>query len=256
MDDILKQIKNYAAKSKEATTQERRSIFYQYKLGKDNKANVVIRLMPNVEEGKLPFLKVMKHRFSNGSGDYMNHLCFNMKGESCPLCGLKKLSWSEREKGNEELSKKIYSLARQKINYVANFLVIKDKEQPENEGKIFPFIIQGNLFEEEIIAAMAGDDELAIEPIPLYSLGKDGANIQLSIKKEKWMNYGIKILKESKVSIDAEEIGNMKPLTELVNFVYQEPAEVLAEAKKMLGINEKPKILNEDKGSEGNIDFE
>jgi hypothetical protein len=88
--------------------------------------------------------------------------------------------------GDDE-SKKQAREQKRKLAYVANIYVIKDKLNPENDGKVFKFKFGKKIFD-KLNAAMNPEfeDEQPVNPFDLW----EGANFRLRIKNvEGYRNY-------------------------------------------------------------------
>lgn len=88
-----------------------------------------------------PVVHVMRHNFKGASGQFYNELCRRTIGEECPVNEHDRPLWSkwaEEGKPDNEVKKILLGRIAQD-EYYANILVIDDKANPENNGKVFLF---------------------------------------------------------------------------------------------------------------------
>jgi hypothetical protein len=78
--------------------------------------------------------------------------------------------------GSEE-NKEICRARKRKLNYICNVLVIKDQENPENEGKVLLFKFGKKIFD-KIVAAAKPDEDLGEDPINVFD-PEEGADFLL-----------------------------------------------------------------------------
>lgn len=94
--------------------------------------SAVIRFMPAVEGEDLPWAKVIKHAFKGPTGKWYIENSLRTIGKSDPVAILNAKLWNSGVDSDKEIAK----AQKQKIEYFANVLVIKDPANPENEGKV------------------------------------------------------------------------------------------------------------------------
>lgn len=154
-----------------------------------------IRFLPNPEKGKPNFYLWYAHWFrgpkkadGSPSSKVYNEWCRTTLGEADPVHEHVKPLWNS----GSEADKKIARERGRRKNYVANIIVIDDKGNPENNGKVFTFRF-GQKILDKIKGAytpeFAGDD--AIDP---FNLLGEGANFRLKVKRvgsgsETYPNY-------------------------------------------------------------------
>ena len=111
----------------------------EWKLAQDKQGNgsAVIRFLPAASDDATTFIKLVNHGFERNGKWYIEN-CTSTHGdyESCPACQLiKEQNWNYEVEADK---KAMYaSGVTRKTSFWANILVITDKANPENEGKVF-----------------------------------------------------------------------------------------------------------------------
>lgn len=104
--------------------------------------------MRKEEEGKLhdgavltPVVLVQTHDFKGPNGDRYNELSLSCLGQDCPVSEHDRPLWNKwKESGKPEGDVKKILVGRiAKDEFYSNILVIDDKANPENNGKVFLF---------------------------------------------------------------------------------------------------------------------
>jgi hypothetical protein len=143
----------------------------------------IIRFLPPTEGEPLPFVKRFSHGWEDVGGWFINN-CPSTLGEDCPVCKENGRIWKSQE-----------SIARprsRKASFYTNILVIKDKQNPELEGKVLKYRY-GVKIHEKIMAKLNPEDE-DFEPKVIVFDYETGANFKLIIKTidssgKKFLNY-------------------------------------------------------------------
>lgn len=88
-----------------------------------------------------PVVHVMRHNFKGPSGQFYNELCRRTIGEECPVNEHDRPLWAKwKEDGKPDNDVKKILMGRiASDEYYTNILVIDDKANPENNGKVFLF---------------------------------------------------------------------------------------------------------------------
>jgi hypothetical protein len=129
--------------------------FYKISKNKEGVGSVLVRLIPslNTERNKLlTFIGRKVHNAETKRNDdkrFINEICPNAidKNVPCPICNYAwwnydKLKADGREKDSDgKASKEAKEFLKFTANekYITNILIIEDKENPDNEGKMFLF---------------------------------------------------------------------------------------------------------------------
>jgi hypothetical protein len=91
--------------------------------------------------------------------------------------------WNSGSEADKEQAR----VQKRKLHFVSNILVVKDSENPQNEGKVFLFKYGKKIFDKiNDVMKPQFDDEQPINPFDLW----EGANFKLKIRKvEGYRNY-------------------------------------------------------------------
>jgi hypothetical protein len=156
----------------------------EWKLSRDDKGDgqAIIRLLPD-PAGKA-YTKMYSHSFGIWSKARNKKLWYiedspATLGLSCPVTE----HYLEMNAiGTDEAKEDARQFSR-KINYITNVLVIKDPENPANEGKVFYWKFGTKLYDKLMSVTNPSEKDLSMgeKPIPMWHAFK-GANIKLKIK--------------------------------------------------------------------------
>ena len=147
-------------------------------------ASAVIRFMPTPPGEKSPFVLIISHKFKGPSGKQYSERSRRTIGQPDPVSQYNSVLWNTGDKTLQDLVK----ARSQRKTRVVNVLVLKEPNAPENEGKIFRFRVNSQLWP-KIEAAMKPkhEDIPAINP---FSLLDDGADFYIEVKKRgEWPNW-------------------------------------------------------------------
>jgi hypothetical protein len=147
-----------------------------WKLDVDKAGNgyAVIRFLPAPDGEELPWAKVYSHAFQGPGGWYIeNSLTTN--GGKDPVSEYNRILWNSGADEDKEQARK----QKRKLTYIANIYVVKDPNNPANEGQVFLYKFGKKIFD-KITAAMQPEfeDEEAIDPFDFWQ----GANFKLKAK--------------------------------------------------------------------------
>lgn len=154
MDKLMAAVKN--AKTGGATPREE-DYFYYPARDATGVGQAVIQFLPAISEDAAPFVLTRSHRFGVQRGDGKKWLideCPTTIGQDCPVCAANKVLWDTNLKENQEIVRE----RKRKTAYTARILVIEDKKNPENEGKVFMFRFGQKVFD-KIADALSPEDE-------------------------------------------------------------------------------------------------
>jgi len=208
------------------------SRFWRATLNKEGSGSARIRFLPAAEGEDLPWVQYHEHNFSI-DGNYFKELCPTTLGRECPVCKANSILWKTEIKENQA----IVSLRKRKWIFISNILVLKDKENPDNEGKVF-LLQYGQKIHEKILAALKSTDEE--EPSVNVFDFWEGADFSLDIKKVKnFNNYD-----DSKFRAPSALLGGVEKELELIyNQLY--PLLPFKDEKKFKPYDELEKKFNE-----------
>lgn len=143
----------------------------------DGSADVIIRFLPD-KEGGLPYRTRYSHNFKGDDGRWIFlDVCPTTNGENCICCQTNSKIWATGDPAKQDIVRK----RSRKKNFMFNIVVINDKKNPENNGKVFFYQCGPSIFN-MIMKAMkpAYDDEEPINPFDLF----EGYNFRLRMRKD------------------------------------------------------------------------
>lgn len=150
---------------------------YFYYPARDDAGNgsAIIRFLPGKDDDEIPFVKVFSHGFQGPTGKWLIEDCPTTLGQECPICEAN--SEHYRTLTKDEARK--HGMNR-KTSFFTRILVVEDKKNPENEGKVFKYSFGTKIFEKicDALQPTFEDDK----PIEVFDL-KKGANFKLKIRK-------------------------------------------------------------------------
>lgn len=94
------------------------------------KYEVVARFLPAPDT--LPWIETVRHSFKDDNDVIFNANCPTAIGERCPICESQRKVWAD---GRAD----VYRQRKKTSTRYSNILIIEDKQNPENEGKVFIF---------------------------------------------------------------------------------------------------------------------
>ena len=159
--------------------------FWQPEVDKAGNGFAVVRLLdaPAVDgEDALPWVRVFNHGFQGAAGWYIEN-CPTTIGGECPACEHNNTLWNSGIEANKDIVRK----QKRRLTYIANVLVITDKNRPENEGKVFLWKFGKKIFDkiQEKLTPQF-EDETAVNPFDFWK----GANLKIKIRNvEGYRNY-------------------------------------------------------------------
>jgi hypothetical protein len=159
--------------------------FWQPEVDKAGNGYAVVRLLdaPFVDgEDALPWVQIFNHGFQGGGGWYIENCPTTVKGP-CPVCEHNNKLWNSGIEANKDIVRK----QKRRLTYIANILVVSDKNRPENEGKVFLWKFGKKIFDkiQEKLTPQF-EDETAMNPFDFWK----GANLKIKIRHvEGFRNY-------------------------------------------------------------------
>lgn len=214
----------------------------------DGGFDATIRFLP-APDHDLPWVEEVKHGFQpeGGQGKWFIEHCLRQFGEQCPICAA---GWEMKQRSDRTGSEKDKELAKKMMKqekYIVNILVIKDRQTPENEGKVFLWKF-GREVMKKIMAAVNPSEESGDEPKLVFE-PKEGTNFKVSLYSTKGGNNGKSYLKyencrfmDSVVPLDDETIKYVEAnVYDLVPFIEKARSEkktgdeLLAKLKQIQG---------------------
>src|ERR1035437_1715599 len=130
---------------------------YFYYPARDQAGNgsATIRFLHTNDKNNAPFVKTYKHNFQNkATGKWLIEECLSTIEQQCPVCEANRLLYAAMPK--DEARK--FGMNR-KTSYIARILVIEDKKNPENEGKVFLYKFGKKVFDKACEAMSPVDED-------------------------------------------------------------------------------------------------
>lgn len=244
---INDKIKSQENKNNNYSNDDENSL-YKIKVKEDGTAQAIIRFLPPKPDEDLPFVKIYNHGWQDVNGWVITN-CPTTLGKPCPICKENSRIWDEDTRTARPRSRK--------LSYYANIMVVKDPQNPENEGKVFKYRY-GVKIHEKIMEKLQPENPDIDEPVEIFDY-VEGANFKLKVKtvksmingrEVKFLNYDASSFSEPTHIInpetgdemddsDVERLENeMYPLSDIIKPTefksYQEIAELF---NKKTGLN-------------------
>lgn len=145
------------------------------KMGKDNTGYAVVRFLPGKDVTKTPWIKMFDHGFQGPTGKWYIENSLTSLGQKDPVSEYNSSLWNNGTEAGKEQARK----QKRRTGYYANVLVIKDPNNPENEGKVKLYKFGQKIFD-KLMGAMQPEfaDEEPLNPFDLF----EGANFRIKIK--------------------------------------------------------------------------
>lgn len=184
MDKILAAVN----KAKAGGAQREEQYFYYPARDAAGNGSAVIRFLPGTTVDDVPFIKTFAHGFHVMHGDTKKWLieeCPTTIGNDCPICAENKKLWDTGLKDQQEIVRQ----RKRKVSYVSRILVVEDKKNPDNEGKVFLFKFGQKIFDKIADALQPEFEEDKDKACNVFDLA-EGANFKFRIRKvEGQTNY-------------------------------------------------------------------
>lgn len=150
--------------------------FWYPDVDKVGNGEAIIRFLPAPPGEESPFVRLFKHSFKGPTGSWYIENCLTTIGQTDPVTEYNTQLWNS---GSDEAKNQARDQKR-KLEFICNVYVLKDKQNPENEGKVFKFRFGKKIFDKlNALMNPEFDDEQQVNPFDLW----EGANFRLRIKK-------------------------------------------------------------------------
>lgn len=167
-------------------------------------ASAIIRFLPASHGNELPYITLTKYNFKDpNTNRWYIETSRKTLGpqERDPVFESNGILWNSGNPKDKEIAKG----RRQTTKFVSNIQVIKDPQNPENDGKVFKYEYGKKIFD-MIKHQMDPQDELGDEePVYIFSM-TDGANFKISatLKDGQW-NYDMSKFQKPTPMCDGDE---------------------------------------------------
>ncbi len=162
--------------------------FYYPQRDQAGNGSAVLRFLPGKTEDDIPFVKIYSHGFKGPTGKWFIENCPTTIDKECPVCSYHSELWNTNIKANQDTVRE----RKRNVSYISNVLVVEDKKNPENEGKVFLFRFGQKIFdkiESVLMPTFAEEDDkeefiqkYGAEAVNIFDL-KEGCNFKFKIRK-------------------------------------------------------------------------
>jgi len=210
----------------------------------NNQAKIIMRMLDS-KDTELPYMEQATHFFSDVGGWFIDN-CLSSIGEKCPVCQ------DLYDNNYYETDNDLYYDRKKTTYYYTNVFIVEDKNNRENEGKVF--LLKFGIKIMEKIDGAIDDDKLIWDE-------DSGVNfIYTAKKKGKMTNYDASYFSDAETSLD--EYGDPKEILEMRHELakfsaaseYKSAEELKKKYFKVIGENEdaapKPKRTRTVQGDE------
>lgn len=157
--------------------------FWYPSVDKAGNGEAIIRFLPEPAGESAPFVRILHHSFKGPAGQWFIENSPKTIGKDDPVREYASRLW---DSGDEE-SIKIAKQLKMKTTFISNVYVIKDKLNPENEGKVFRFRFGKKIFEK--VNALINPEFEGDEPVNPFDLW-NGADFRIRIRHvDGYRNY-------------------------------------------------------------------
>lgn len=199
--EMLNKIKEKESKQQNNKKVDPRFFVPTYK--DDGTAEVLIRFLPS-KDTDIPYVERYTHGFLGKKNKWYIENCPTTIGNDCPVCELNTEAWNSGDQNTARNRARV-------LNVYCNILVIKDPQNPENNGKVFLYRY-GKKIKDKIMKAMFPGEDSLDSPVMVFD-PKEGADFKLKIKQIKTGN-------------------NKKPMPNYDNATFSQPRSLTEEEIK------------------------
>lgn len=148
---------------------------WKARLGSDGTGYAVVRFLPGKNVDKTPWVRMYDHGFQGPTGKWYIENSLTTIGQQDPVSEHNSRLWATDLEENKDKARS----QKRRTKYYTNVLVIKDPNNPENEGQVKIFQFGQKIFD-MVMAAMQPEfaDEDPVNPFDLI----EGANFRIKIK--------------------------------------------------------------------------
>lgn len=150
--------------------------FWRPATDKAGNGEAIIRFLPAKEGEEVPFVRIWNHGFKGPTGTWYIENSLTTLGQTDPVSEYNSVLWNSGDEKDKEQAR----IQKRKLTFISNVYVIKDKLNPENEGKVFKFRYGKKIFDK--LNTLMNPEFEGDEPINPFDLW-EGANFRVRIKQ-------------------------------------------------------------------------
>lgn len=210
--------------------------FWYPAVDKSGNGSAVIRFLPPRLDEDEAIVRRWTHAFKGPTGLWYIENSRTSLGERDPVSEMNSILWNS---GDQETARN----RKRNLEFFANVYIIKDRENPQNEGKVFIFKFGKKIFDKiQAVMTPEFDDDPSVNPFDLLH----GANFKLKIRtKDGYRNYDdsqfdppSKFLNGDEDTIEAV-LDNLHPLNQFVRAdQFKSYDELKIRLNQVLGVEE------------------
>jgi hypothetical protein len=227
--------------TKQGSDSSKDTRFWYPNVDKAGNGYAVIRFLPSPGDEDVPFVRMFEHGFKGPSGQWYIENSLTTIGKQDPVGEYNTILWNMSSDDNSP-SRKQARAQKRKLGFISNILVIEDKLNPENQGKVVLFKYGKKIFDKlnEVMNPQF-DDEDPMNPFDFWS----GANFKMKIRNvEGYRNYdksefspaGPLFEDDSKMETIWKQEHSLQAFLDPSNFKSYE--ELKTKLNRVLGLNE------------------
>ena len=238
LSDLTKKIEEMNSSPQQQQSNNNDDNLWKPSVGKDGNGYAVIRFLPPPKGEEMPFVRIWDHGFQGPGGWYIEKSLTTL-GEKDPVSELNTQLWNT---GREE-DKNTARQQKRRLSFYSNIYVVKDPDNPQNEGKVFLYKYGKRIFDKlNDVMNPQFDDEKPVNPFDFW----EGANFRLKIRKvDGYWNYdksefdsGSPLADDDELEGIWEQQHSLQDLTDPKNFKSYD--ELQARLNRVLNIGEAP----------------
>lgn len=182
LTDLTKKIEEMNSSPQQQQSNNSDDNLWKPSLGKDGNGFAVIRFLPPPKGEEMPFVRIWDHGFQGPGGWYIEKSLTTL-GEKDPVSEYNTQLWNT---GREE-DKATARNQKRRLSFYSNIYVVKDPNNPQNEGKVFLYKYGKRIFDKlNDLMNPQFEDEKPVNPFDFW----EGTDFRLKIRKvDGYWNY-------------------------------------------------------------------
>ncbi len=205
--------------------------FYKISKDKDGNGSVKIRFLPTLAGDKSKMMTFIsrpihaptqyKQVGSENKKRFISEVCPKHLGKDkeCPICDYAWDNYNRLIDTDDKAAKKFPATFASKNRYISNIQILEDKENPENEGKIFLFEYGEQIHKLIKKQSQPSAEEISEKGLKAFNAWDvlNGRDFRLKLKAGKFTDNGFPSWEESFFVTEASKhVADMKGLEELL----------------------------------------